>query len=274
MKKTTKIFIYLRQKFVEIPFTKEHSEYKPGDIIFVELPDIGKNAAKIIEIDTKMQSDSDDFVKEIKIIKKMSEEEIEKIKSNNEEAKKYFQIFCEKVKHYKLKMKPVSATISYEGDLFYGSFVADDRIDFRDLVKDLSSTIGKRVFFEQIGPRDRARNLGDLGKCGQCKCCKRFLNILPSVTMERARVQNLGSQQLENITGICGKLKCCLNFEADLYRKNLKNLPKMRKKVMIENREGTVCGLDILNKKVKIYFEDTGEIAMVDNEKISPSTKK
>lgn len=273
MKKTTKIFIFLRQKFVEIPYLKEHDEFKVKDIVLIELPETGKNAAKIFEIGTKIQSDSEDFVKEIKIIRKLKEEEIDKMKTNEEEAKKYFEVFCDKVKKQKLPMKPISAVMSLEGDLFYGSFVAEDRIDFRDLVKDLSISIGKRVFFEQIGPRDRARNVGDLGKCGQCKCCKRFLNILPSVTMERARVQNLGSQQLENLTGICGKLKCCLNYEADLYRENLKELPKNRKKVLVDNREGLVCGLDILNKKVKIHFDDTGDIVMVNSDQVKPIKK-
>ena len=253
MKKITKIFIPLNKKYFEIPFNKEYKKFISNDLVFINLPDMGKNIAKIKEVE-KSKNNEKNF-KELSILHKASEDDLTTWEKRKEEAKNDFKAFKEKIIKNKLNMIPIFGNISFNGDFFYAGFSANERIDFRSLVKDVSVKIKKKVFFEQIGARDRTKIIGDLGKCGQRICCKRFLDFLPSVTMHSARLQNLRSKQLENLTGICGKLKCCLNFESELYSKNIKKLPKIGEKVFVKGRVGKVLGLDILNQNIKIYFE-------------------
>ncbi len=268
MKKIIRLFVFLQQKVIEIPYSvKDHQDFELNQFVLIKIPDIGEELAIIKGID--IAPALDEVNKDITISKIATDEDIKLQKQREEEAVRDFMIFKDKIKKHEKEMYPVSAGVSQKGDLFYGTFTAPERIDFRDLVKDLSTQIGKRIYFEQIGVRDRAKIVGDLGKCGELPCCKRFLTSIPPVSMEAVRVQNLSSQQLENITGVCCKLKCCLNYEVDNYRENKKLLPKMKKKVLIKEREGKVCGLDILNKKVKVQFDDTGEIIIVSAEEIS-----
>lgn len=272
MKKITRIFVYLQQKIHEIPYEEAHDGLEHNEFVIVNLPDIGEDIArvKLVNIKQAAEATSDD----IKIMRKATEEDLQKMQENEEKAREEFQLLRKKAQEYKKEMSPVSAHISLNGSLFYATFTAPERVDFRDLVKDLSLQIGRRIFFEQIGVRDRARILGDLGKCGQKRCCRRFLDIIPSVSMESVRVQNLSSQQLENITGVCCKLKCCLNYEADNYREKRKALPKIRKKVIFEGRSGRVAGIDILNEKVKIQLDDTGEFLTAEAAKLSYPIEK
>jgi cell fate regulator YaaT (PSP1 superfamily) len=265
--KITKIFFPLRQKFIEIPYKEEYQEYQFRDLVVIKSEDTGLNIAVVVN--NNSQAETKGIYKDTVIIRKVTTKDRETLALRDEEAVNGYEQFIQSIKDLKLDMKPVHGAVSLDGNLFCGSFIADDRIDFRELVKVLSSKVNKRVFFEQIGVRDRARINGDLGKCGQSKCCKQFLHFLPSVTMECARVQNLGSQQLENLTGICGKLKCCLNFEADIYRENLEQMPKMRKRVKVNGKQGRICGLDILNKKAKVQIEENGDIIVVDQEQIT-----
>ncbi len=267
----TKIFVYLQQKIYFIPYLEEYERFNNDDYVLAELPEVGKNATriKLIKIEMSKENVKDD----IKIIDFMSEDDHkDKIKSE-EVAKEDFKIFKEKIIENNLQMKAITAQVSLDQNFFHASFLADERIDFRNLVRDLSMQINKKVFFEQVGTRDRAKIIGDLGKCGRLQCCKNNLNFLPSVSMDTVRSQNLSSQQLENITGVCGKLKCCLNYEIALYKTCIKDLPKIKEKVFFDKKLGIVQGLDILNKKVKIKIEETGEVLFVNSSEILRKNK-
>lgn len=265
MKKITRIFIFLQQKVIEIPYLESHKDLTKDQFVLVGVPDIGEEMAKIKGANIAPELEE---VSDMKIIRPADDNDLKIFEQREEEAVKDFHLFKQKIIDHQKDMVAVSVGINMKGDLFYGTFTAPERIDFRDLVKDLSTEISKRIYFEQIGVRDRAKILGDLGKCGETKCCCRFLTAIPSVSMESVRSQNLGSQQLENITGVCGKLKCCLNYELENYKENRKKLPKMKKKVLVHEREGKICGLDILNEKVKVQFDDTGEIIVVSADEI------
>ncbi|MCT4591900.1 MAG: hypothetical protein N4A36_00730 [Candidatus Gracilibacteria bacterium] len=250
----------------ELPVLDEYRDYQRGDYVIIMIPDIAEDLAIVRSNDVESCGE---VKTDIKILRKATDQDRLKKDEAEIQAEQDFVVFREKIAKFKKEMSPVGARVSLDQRFFYATFTAPDRVDFRDMVKEFSSQVGKKVFFEQIGVRDRAKIVGDLGKCGQTRCCGSFLPTLPSVSMESARVQNLSSQQLENITGVCCKLKCCLNYEVENYKENRKDLPKMKKKVFYNNREGRVMGLDILNKRVKIQFDDTGEFLVVDNEKIS-----
>ena len=135
-------------------------------------------------------------------------------------------------------------------------FTAPERVDFRELVLDLSKNIHKKIYLQQIGPRDRARILGGYGRCGKKQCCSTFLQELPSVTMDTARLQNLLFKSTTKLSGSCGKLLCCLNYELEDYTSLRNNLPEVGTRIKVKSKEGQVVGVDILNQLVRVQFKE------------------
>jgi cell fate regulator YaaT (PSP1 superfamily) len=150
----------------------------------------------------------------------------------------------------------VSAHYSMDDSMIYITFLSENRVDFRDLVKQVAQKFQKKIHLQQIGPRDKAKIKGGLALCGQEFCCKKFLTELPSVTMEAVRVQNMAYKGTDKLSGQCGKLMCCLNYESSQYRELIDKFPKFGNIVKYQGRKGVVTGLDVLNEKLKIKFED------------------
>jgi cell fate regulator YaaT (PSP1 superfamily) len=121
-----------------------------------------------------------------------------------------------------LPMKVVAASYSFDGGSIIFAFIADGRVDFRDLVKNLSKQFQRSVRLHQIGARDEARQQGGFGICGRQLCCITFKGDLPSISSEMAKVQQILHRGSERISGLCGRLMCCLAYEADFYRNKLK----------------------------------------------------
>jgi cell fate regulator YaaT (PSP1 superfamily) len=255
MKKVTKIFGFLQQKTFVVKFDESHENFVENEIVFADFPKAGRNAVRILKVGTRAQN----VDLEISLGEILTEKDLEIFQKNKDAAKKDFTTLRNLVEKKELKIWPVFGELSFDGRLFYAGFLSDEKIEFTDLVRDFSHATGRRIFFEKIGNRDRARIFGTLGKCGRKCCCGNFLNPLPTVSMGATRVQNLQNRNMESVAGCCGKLKCCLNFEADFYREKAKKLPKMKKRVQFQNKIGRVVGLDFLAEKVKISFPD-GEI--------------
>ena len=141
-------------------------------------------------------------------------------------------------------------------------FLSDDRVDFRQLAKDLGSIYKTRIELRQVGIRDKAKEIGGIGPCGRKLCCNSFLTEFDSVSINMAKNQNL-SLNPSKINGVCGRLLCCLKYENDIYTEYKKDLPDVGNKIKTDEYEGKVISVDVFNKVYKVLC-NSGEIIVVD----------
>ena len=160
-----------------------------------------------------------------------------------------------------LPMKIVDAEHIFGGERIIFYFMADGRVDFRELVKKLAQEYQTRIEMRQIGSRDEAKLLGDIESCGQECCCRRFLKLLKPVNMRMAKMQK-ATLDPSKISGYCGRLKCCLRYEDKTYTELMKRLPKKNTKVKTKHGEGKVIDTQILTQLVVVEYEDGGKIAV------------
>jgi cell fate regulator YaaT (PSP1 superfamily) len=165
------------------------------------------------------------------------------------------------VKELNLTMKIVDAEHIFGGERIIFYFMAETRVDFRELVKKLAQEYQTRIEMRQIGSRDEAKLLGDLETCGQECCCKRFLKLLKPVNMRMAKMQK-ATLDPSKISGYCGRLKCCLRYEDETYTELKKRLPKKNTKVKTELGQGKVVDTQILTQLVMVEHEDGTKIAV------------
>ena len=169
-----------------------------------------------------------------------------------------YQVCQELIDRYELPMKLVKVEHLFGGHKIIFFFVADGRVDFRKLVKDLAKKYRTRIEMRQIGVRDEARLLGLFGSCGRELCCCKFLQALKPVPMKDAKNQK-STLDPAKIGGRCGRLKCCLKYENDTYRELKENLPRRGTEVQTQRGEGVVVGYEILSQTVTVQYEDETE---------------
>lgn len=172
--------------------------------------------------------------------------------------------FCEeKMRERKLPMKLVAAEHLFGGDRIIFYFLSETRIDFRDLVRDLSHEFQTRIEMRQVGVRDEARLLADYERCGQFICCRAFIKEFQPVSMRMAKIQK-ATLDPSKISGRCGRLMCCLRYEQDTYDELRKNLPRKNSYVMTEHGPARVVGGDILTQLVRVEIAGKYEVAPLD----------
>ena len=179
------------------------------------------------------------------VLRVATDSDIEKHNQNKEKEKDAFSICLKKIVEHKL----VEYTFDNNKVIFY--FTADGRVDFRELVKDLATIFKTRIELRQIGVRDEAKMLGGLGPCGRPMCCSTFLGDFASVSIKMAKEQNL-SLNPTKISGICGRLMCCLNYEQSTYEDIRKRIPKVGSIVKTEGGTGVVVSNNIIKESVKV----------------------
>ena len=162
------------------------------------------------------------------------------------------------VKKYKLNMNVMDAYYTLSKDQLIFRFYAETRVDFRELARELASIYKTRIELRQIGVRDKAKEVGGIGMCGQKLCCARFLKEFDSVSISMAKNQNLALSP-NKINGICGRLLCCLKYEDECYCEMKKNLPKIDEEVEIGSQIGKVTKVDILKQNYTVTFSDGSE---------------
>ena len=155
-------------------------------------------------------------------------------------------------------MQLVSAEHAFDGSKILFYFTADERVDFRELVKNLASVFHTRIELRQIGVRDKAKMVGGLGICGRPFCCATFLDDFQPVSIKMAKTQNL-SLNPTKISGTCGRLMCCLKYEQEAYEDLIRNAPKAESFVDTPEGRGTVTDIDLLRQRVKVRMEDSPE---------------
>ena len=184
----------------------------------------------------------------------------EKIAAENQaREKRAFEICQEKIREHGLDMQMVSAECAFDGSKLLFFFTADERVDFRDLVKDLASIFHTRIELRQIGVRDKAKMVGGLGICGRPFCCVSFLDDFQPVSIKMAKTQNL-SLNPTKISGTCGRLMCCLKYEQDAYEDLIRNSPKAESFVDTPEGRGTIVEVELLRQRVKVKMENQPEV--------------
>ena len=163
---------------------------------------------------------------------------------------------CEKIKdELGLDMKILSASFTFDRKQLLFNFLADDRVDFRELAKRLASIYKTRIELRQIGVRDKAKEIGGYGQCGRKLCCHGFLDNLNGVSINMAKNQNLALNP-EKINGVCGRLMCCLAYENESYFEYKKDLPRVGEIIKTKEGTGKVIYVDLFAKKYKIETEE------------------
>jgi len=159
----------------------------------------------------------------------------------------------------------MDATYTFDRSQLIFRFIADERIDFRQLAKELGSMFKTRIELRQVGIRDKAKEIGGFGPCGRKMCCCAFLREFDSVSINMAKNQNLALNP-SKINGTCGRLMCCLKYEDENYSEYKKDLPELGKKVKTKDYEGKVISIDIFNKTYKV-LTDSNNIIEIELEK-------
>ena len=180
------------------------------------------------------------------------------IEENRAKEKKAYDVCMQKIADHQLDMQLVSAEVAFDGSKILFYFTADERVDFRELVKNLASVFHTRIELRQIGVRDKAKMVGGLGICGRPFCCASFLDDFQPVSIKMAKTQNL-SLNPTKISGTCGRLMCCLKYEQEAYEDLLRTSPKAESFVDTPEGRGTVVEVDLLRQRVKVRMEDHPE---------------
>lgn len=193
------------------------------------------------------------------VLRVATERDDEQEKQNREKEKEAFKICQEKIRKHGLDMKLIDAEYTFDNNkvLFY--FTADGRIDFRELVKDLASVFRTRIELRQIGVRDETKILGGIGICGRPLCCHSYLSEFAPVSIKMAKEQNL-SLNPTKISGVCGRLMCCLKNEEETYEELNRKLPGVGDHVTTDdNLKGEVHSVNVLRQTVKVLVESGDE---------------
>ncbi len=218
--------------------------------ILVEGED-GPNVAKVVKTNYKIETSEEEKI--ANVIRILTEEDKKTIAKNLERAKELKIKTLKFISELDLKMKLIDVTLSFDGQKGYFLYVSEDRVDFRELVKIMASNFHIRIELKQVGVRDEARVKGGLGPCGRVCCCKAHLKDFEDVTVKMAKNQNL-SLNPQKISGLCGRLMCCLKYENDQYVELLKGMPKVNSKITTDKGDGVVCFLDIFKQKITVKY--------------------
>ena len=197
-----------------------------------------------------------------KVLRKATAQD-EKIAADNRvKEKRAYDVCLDKIAAHGLDMQLVSAEVAFDGSKILFYFTADERVDFRELVKNLASIFHTRIELRQIGVRDKAKMVGGLGICGRPFCCASFLDDFQPVSIKMAKTQSL-SLNPTKISGTCGRLMCCLKYEQDAYEDLIRSSPKLESFVDTPEGRGTVVELDLLRQRVKVRMEENPETVSV-----------
>ncbi|MEG0181178.1 MAG: stage 0 sporulation family protein [Terrisporobacter sp.] len=223
----------------------------------------------------KKEIDEESLVSPLKpIIRIAAEEDTNIYRENKEKAKETFELCQQKIKEHDLTMYLIDCEYTFDRNKLIFYFTAEGRIDFRELVKDLAAIFKTRIELRQIGVRDEAKSIGGLGPCGRSLCCSSWLGDFQPVSIKMAKDQSL-SLNPTKISGICGRLFCCLKYEHDVYVEAIEKVPPVGSLVKVENNKGRVIETNPLLEQVKVEFNDkTIKVCMKDEIKVLQAPKK
>lgn len=233
----------------------DNQKYKKGDMVIVDT--VRGQEIGIVYAEARMLPEEELILPLKPVLKKASNQEIERYNQLKKEAKEANKICKERISFHKLPMKLVETEFTFDKTKLIFYFTAEGRIDFRDLVKDLANIFRLRIELRQIGVRDEARILGTIGLCGKELCCRTFINKFDSVSIKMARDQGLVINPAK-ISGVCGRLLCCINYEYEQYESILRNYPAVNQYVKTVKGEGKVVSINPLSEYLMVDLPEIG----------------
>ncbi len=214
-----------------------------------EAKEIGEVVVPLIDI-----SESDITTPLNRVVRKATYYDLSVDELNRDKEEKGLEKFNELAEKYNLKMKLVDVHVMFDKSKMIFYFTSEKRVDFREMVKELATHFKIRIELRQIGVRDEAKIVGGLGPCGMNLCCKSFLTDFESISIKMAKDQNLPLNPFK-ISGICGRLMCCLKYEYDSYMEFIEKAPERGIKVKCAHGCGGVCGYEPLKKSIVVEFD-------------------
>ncbi len=193
------------------------------------------------------------------IIRKATEEDVRRYNQNKKEEDNVLDVCNELVNKNQLTMRLLGCEYTFDKTKLIIYFSAENRIDFRQLVKDLAAVFRTRIELRQVGVRDAAKHIGGLGPCGRILCCSTFLGSFDTVSIKMAKNQNL-SLNPQKISGACGKLLCCLRYESEFYDEMAKIMPRIGEVILTPDGEGKVYGVNVLLDLIKVIITDSNAV--------------
>ncbi|MBE5745911.1 MAG: stage 0 sporulation protein [Clostridiales bacterium] len=234
-------------------FDPKGNFYKPKDKVVVKTIN-GLDVAEVVKSNFKINKN--DFNEELQpVLRKVGYKDLETIKNHEEKCKEIFVEAEKIIKKYNLEMKLLKVKFAFEGNKLIFIYSAENRVDFRDLLKEFASIFKARIELKQIGIRDEAKLLGGLGPCGKNICCASHLKDFEKVSLKFAKNQGL-ALNTSKLSGMCGRLMCCLAYENDMYVDILNKMPKINSKVKTKDGKGVVVYNNILKETVTVKFEE------------------
>lgn len=244
---------------------QKNTTYTTGEAVIVETQQSRQLGYVTVE---KKEMKEDDIVGELRpILNKATEKELAQYEQNKKDARSALDIAKKKIQEHQLEMKLTEVEYTLDRSKLIFCFTSDGRVDFRELVKDLAAVFKTRIELRQVGVRDEAKILGGIGPCGRPICCSTFLGDFAPVSIKMAKDQGLSLNPVK-ISGLCGRLMCCLQYENDHYEEAKRKMPDYGQLVTTPDGEGKVVGLNLLSQVVRVKLPDKVAPISYDNEEL------
>jgi cell fate regulator YaaT (PSP1 superfamily) len=224
-----------------------------GNLCIIEVDGLHE-FGKIARIE-KLEADLPADKKLPKVLRRATLQDQAKERETALSSKMVMDTCIAKVTKFKMPIRLVRVRYSFDRSLLMVTFTAEERIDFREMVKELSNELKTRVEMKQIGVRDEAGIIGGMGPCGRCLCCSTWLCHFAAVNVKAVKIQNMSLNPVA-ITGMCGRLKCCLRYEYDVYKELGRSMPRLGATVQTPDGKGCVISKDILSQRMRVRLED------------------
>jgi cell fate regulator YaaT (PSP1 superfamily) len=231
-----------------------------GDMVVCRVDNITE-IGEVVSLQQDAAGDSAAVSNMTKIVRKSTEYDLSVLELNRSKEEEGFRKFDELARQHNLSMKLVDVHVLFDKSKMVFYFTAEKRVDFREMVRELASYFKIRIELRQIGVRDEAKIVGGLGPCGMNLCCKSFLTDFESISIKMAKDQNLPLNPLK-ISGICGRLMCCLKYEYNCYKEFMDIAPERGVVVITKFGKGAVIGHDPLKKSIIVGFENENKMIM------------
>ncbi|MCI6357449.1 MAG: stage 0 sporulation protein [Erysipelotrichaceae bacterium] len=235
-------------------FSTNISDLKIGEYVVIETVrglELGKVDTEVLPMEKYK------LTLELKpIIRRASEEDIANAKENLTLAQNALEICTREVKNLNLDMRLITCEYTLDRSKVIFSYLADNRVDFRELLKVLAAQLHCRIELRQIGTRDKAKIVGGIGICGLPLCCSTFLNEFDGISINRAKNQML-SLNIPKLSGHCGKLICCLKYEDDAYTELKEGYPRLGTRIIYNNEQFKITSMNVLTRQIKLENSET-----------------
>jgi cell fate regulator YaaT (PSP1 superfamily) len=246
-------------------FDAKDLELQTGELVVVQTPH-GTSVGRVVIAPEQVVAEEIEAPLE-PVLRIATTEDAEKADSLSEEVHEDVRLARKKAEEHGLDMHIVGADSNLEGSHVTLYFTAQQRVDFRSLVRDVSSALNKRVQLLQVGDRDRAKLAGDMGPCGYALCCRSWLVAFPSISIRMAKEQDVPLNP-SKISGVCGRLLCCLAFEHEQYRELRGKLPKVGQMLSTPAGEAKLIAVHVLKQTVSLRMSDTLNVIEMDMEEL------